>query len=141
MADGKLLAGIAIGGAAVGLPILGAMALSSAGYNKGRAGEELVWTGPFNIFGKTRDGTPVLVSSFKRGRRERDFYLRFRVITSELGELEKQEYITRRCLDEIKGEIEDLWERVSDIPELKEGLANLRAKLITTEKGIPMEVV
>ena len=138
MVDGKLIAGVVVGGTVVGL---GIVALSSAGYNKGWAGEELVWTGPFNIFGITRDGAPVLVSSFKRGRRERDFYLRFRAITSRVGELEKREQITRRRLDEIKGETEDLWERVSDLPELKERLANLRAKLITTEKGMPMEVV
>lgn len=122
---------LALGGLGGGISVgLALRKLSHAGYKNGLGGEELVWTGPLGIIGRTFDGSLVLVSSFENGSRERKLHLALGALSAKVNELERRNYVTKKRLNEITGEIKNLWAQISDISELREKLKDLHYRIM-----------
>jgi hypothetical protein len=120
----KFIAGAAVGG----LVAYGAWRFHEESYKKGWSGEELALVHLFGITGETRDGSWVLVSSFKRGRYDRELQLRLQIAESKVEDL-----WTR--VSRIEAEIQKLMDTAVS-PEEKEFLSSLLAMLkIRRETG------
>lgn len=100
-------------------------------------GKELASTGPLGLFGRTRDGVLVLVSSFERGRRSREIEWKVYNLEQAYSELKAGYAASQSRIKELESEVEELWRVVSKVPELRKRLENIYIKLDRMKKNIP----
>jgi hypothetical protein len=114
--------GVGAAGAGIGgLVALGAWRFHEESYKKGWSGEELALVHLFGITGETHDGTWVLMSSFNRGRYDRELQLRLQIAESKVEDLQMR-------VSRIEVEIRKLMD-TAVAPEEKEFLSDLLAML------------
>lgn len=117
----KLIGAGAAGVGIAGLVGFGVWRFHEESYKKGWSGEELAFVHLFGITGETRDGSLVLVPSFKRGRYDRESQLRLQIAESKVEDL-------RVRVGRIEAAIQKLMDTAVS-PEEKEFLSNLLAML------------
>ncbi len=144
MIDEKFGLGLLAGGVLVGIPLaIGASWFLDRSYNEGLRGARLAQRGIFfkghqSLFGRTFDGGWVSVPHFERGRAIR---IRFQNLEQRIfhleqayGELKVGYTFAQSRIEELARELKEMWSSVSKIPELRQRIEQIHAKLVVAKK-------
>lgn len=99
--------GVGAGAVGLGLVFYGAWKLHEASYTRGWNGEELVSQNSLGIFGWTRSGALVFITSFNKGKYDRDISISLSDLRNRFKTINDQTQYAIEKLQKIEYEIKE----------------------------------